>query len=216
MEVQKVNMDKKVLKNLSYGMYLVSTKDEKEVGCIANSIMQITSTPATIAISINHENYTNKIIKKVKKFGVSILDEQTESNIIGTFGYHSSKEIDKYENIEIEYLEKMPILKKCCGAFVCKVIEMVETSTHTIFIGEMINAKEKEKTNPMTYRYYHEVLKGKSPKKAPTYIEEKEEKKKTVWKCEICGYEVEIENLPDDYVCPICGRDKSYFKKIEK
>lgn len=214
MELQEINMDTKVLRNISYGMYLVSTQDDKKVGCIANSIMQITNNPVTIAVSINHENYTNQIIKKVKKFAVSILDEQIEPKIIGTFGYQSSKEIDKFQDVEIDTLEDMPILEKCCGVFVCKVINTVETSTHTIFIGEMINAKGKEEQNPMTYRYYHEVLKGKSPVKAPTYIEEK--KKKTVWKCEVCGYEVEAENLSEDYICPICGKPASYFKKIEK
>lgn len=215
-------MDRSVLRNISYGMYLIGSRDEKKVGCIANSIIQITSNPITIAVSINHENYTNQVIKKVKKFSVSILDEQVDSNIIGTFGYKTSKEIDKYKDIEIDILEEMPILKETCGAFVCKVVDMLETSTHTIFIGEIINTKAATQNHPMTYRYYHEVLKGKSPVKAPTYVEEsleeklEEKKTKTVWKCEICGYEVEMDTLPEDYICPICGRPVQYFKKIEK
>lgn len=212
-------MNKSVLRNISYGMYLIGSKDEKNVGCIANSVIQVTSNPVTIAISINHENYTNQVIKKTKKFSVSILDEQVDSNIIGTFGYKTSKEVDKYKGIETELLEDMLIPKENCGAFVCQVVDILETSTHTIFIGEMVNTNVGTQKNPMTYRYYHEVRKGKSPTKAPTYIEdtlEGKKKTKTVWKCEICGYEVEMESLPDDYVCPICGRPIQYFKKIEK
>lgn len=209
-------MDKNVLKNISYGMYLVGTQEERKVGCIANSLIQITNNPLTIAISINHENYTNKVIKKVKKFSISILDEKVDANIIGTFGYHSSREIDKYKDIDIEQLEDIPILKECCGAFVCKVVNEIEISTHTIFIGEIINTKKPTQTRPMTYKYYHEVLKGKSPRKAPTYIEEKEEDKKVVWKCEICGYEVAEDKWTENYICPICGRPANNFKKIEK
>lgn len=218
MEQRELNMDKSVLKNISYGMYLVGTKEEKKVGCIVNSIIQITSSPTIIAVSINHNNYTNEVIKKVKKFSVSILEEETDQNIIGTFGYKTSREIDKYQNVEIEEREGMPILKENCGAFICKVVDTMETSTHTIFLGEIIDTKEANKQKPMTYRYYQEVLKGKSPKNAPTYIEEKPKtgEKKTVWKCNICGYEVETDTLDENYRCPICGRPASDFTKIEK
>lgn len=207
-------MDNKVLRNLSYGMYIIGAKDENCVGCIANTVVQITSEPKTIAVSLNHNNYTNEIIKKTKKFSVSILTDKTNPEIIGTFGYKTSKEVNKYENIDTSDLEGLPVLTNSCGNMVCKLINTVETSTHTIFIGEVIAMNNYKEENPMTYKYYHEVLKLKSPKNAPTYVEEKDNTKKTVWKCSICGYEVEMDNLPDDFVCPICKQPVTAFKKM--
>lgn len=217
-------MDKNVLWDLSYGMYVVGSKEEnKDVGCIVNTVVQITSDPMTIAVSINHDNYTNEIIKKAKRFTVSILSENTDISLIGTFGYKSSRDINKYGNIDVMEIEEMPAIKNSCGVIACEVIDTLETSTHTVFLGKILDMKKLNDEKPMTYKYYHEVLKGKSPEKAPTYIKEekketeKEEKKaKTIWKCKVCGYEVEMDELPDDFVCPICGKDKSYFEKIEK
>jgi len=207
-------MDKNVIRSLSYGMYVIGAKDKENVGCIVNTVVQITSNPITIAVSINHDNYTNEIIKKTNKFSVSILDEKVNPEIIGTFGYKSSREVNKYENIEYEELENLPILKNTCGNMICEVINTLETNTHTIFLASvtsMINYQEK---TPMTYKYYHDVLKGKSPKNAPTFInDEKETSKKTIWKCSVCGYEVEMDELPKDYKCPICGVGASLFKK---
>ena len=91
----------------------------------------------------------------------------------------------------------------------------METSSHTVFLGEVIDADVLEKTEPMTYAYYHKVVKGKSPKNAPTYLPEEE--KKTSWKCGLCGYEyvgeVPFEEVPEDYKCPICQQAKSVFIK---
>lgn len=207
-------MNDKVLRNLSYGMYVIGAKDDKPVGCIANTVVQITSNPKTIALSINHDNYTNEIIKKTGIFSVSILDETINPEIIGIFGYKSSKDINKYENINTYLLEGMPVLKQSCGNIICKVINTQETTTHTIFLGEVIIMDNyNEEIKPMTYRYYHEVLKGKSPKKAPTYEEIKEETK-SIWKCETCGYEIEADDLPEDFTCPVCGEPRNIFKKI--
>ena len=83
-------MNKNVLKNLSYGMYVIGCKDDRNVGCIANTVVQITSNPMILAISINHDNYTNEIIKKINKFSISILSENSNPEIIGTFGYSST------------------------------------------------------------------------------------------------------------------------------
>jgi len=205
-------MDKNILRNLSYGMYVVGAKDDRNVGCVVNTVFQITSDPMTIAVSINHDNYTNQIIKNTNKFSVSILDEDINPEIIGTFGYKSSEYLDKYKDFDYEEVDNLPILKNTCGNIICKVIDKIETSTHAVFIGEITNMINYSDKTPMTYKYYHEVLKGKSPKNAPTYI--KEENKKSVWKCSVCGYEVEKDELPEDFVCPICGEPVSAFKKI--
>ena len=110
-------MDNKVLRNLSYGVYVVTTKDNiKNVGCIANSVMQITSSPSVIAVSINHDNYTNKCIKEKNTFAVSILKEDSNPNIIGEFGFKSSKDVHKFENIDykLRFREIFTILPVSC------------------------------------------------------------------------------------------------------
>ena len=214
-------MDKKVLRNLSYGVYAVTSRDkDKNVGCIANSIMQVTSNPSVIAVSINHDNYTNKVIKENNKFGVSILKETTDAKIIGTFGYKSSKDNDKFDGINFKEISEIPVLENTCGYMVCKVIDTMETSTHTIFLGEVIEADDYSTENAMTYKYYHENLKGSSPKNAPTYEETSisqvdKGSKKSKWKCSICGYIYEADELPDDFKCPLCGVGKEYFELVE-
>ena len=214
-------MDKKVLRNLSYGVYVVTSKDkDRNIGCIANSIMQVTSNPSVIAVSINHDNYTNKVIKENNKFGVSILKETTDAKIIGTFGYKSSNDTDKFDGINFKEISEIPVLENTCGYMVCKVIDTMETSTHTIFLGEVIEADDYSTENAMTYKYYHENLKGSSPKNAPTYEETStsqvdKESKKRKWRCSICGYIHEADELPDDFKCPICGVGKEYFELVE-
>ena len=214
-------MDKKVLRNLSYGVYVVTSKDiDRNVGCIANSIMQVTSNPSVIAVSINHDNYTNKVIKENNKFGVSILKETTDAKIIGTFGYKSSKDNDKFDGINFKEISEIPVLENTCGYMVCKVIDTMETSTHTIFLGEVIEADDYSTENAMTYKYYHENLKGSSPKNAPTYEETSisqvdKDSKKRKWKCSICGYVHEADELPDNFKCPLCGVGKEYFELVE-
>lgn len=214
-------MDKKVLRNLSYGVYVVTSREkDKNVGCVANSIMQVTSSPAVIAVSINHDNYTNKVIKENNKFGVSILKETTDPKIIGTFGYKSSRDNDKFDGIDFKEISEIPVLENTCGYMVCKVIDIMETSTHTVFLGEVIEADDYSTENPMTYKYYHENLKGSSPKNAPTYEETSTSQvdkgsKKRRWRCSICGYIHEADELPDDFKCPICGVGKECFELVE-
>lgn len=210
------------MRDLSYGMYLVSSKKDKNVGCIINTLCQITSgDDPIITISLNKDNYTNQVIKNSKKFAVSILSEETPKEVIGTFGFSSSKEIDKFEKVEYEEVNSLPIVKeKSCGYVICDVIDIVDCNTHDIFIARVIDGDKKNEFVPMTYRYYHEVIKGKAPKKAPTYVEEKIEKKTTesgkeVWICTVCGYVHEGE-LPEEYKCPICGVERELFKRREE
>lgn len=214
-------MDKKVLRNLSYGVYVVTSKDkDKNIGCVANSVMQVTSNSPVVAVSINHDNYTNKIIKETNKFGVSILKETSNARIIGKFGFESSRDTNKFDGIDFKEILEIPILEDTCGYMVCKVIDTIETSTHTVFLGEVIDADDYSNEDAMTYKYYHEYLKGSSPKNAPTFEEESmiqpdKSSKTKKWKCSICGYIHEADDLPDDFVCPICGVEKENFELIE-
>lgn len=212
-------MNKGAFHKLSYGVYVISTWDNgRPTGCTANSAMQITSDPATVAISINHNNYTNRCISETGKFAISILSEQSDPSIIGTFGFQSGETVNKFDSVEYELKGYLPVVKDACACIVCDVIDKMETSTHTVFLGKVVDADVLNQEDPMTYAYYHKVVKGKSPKNAPTYIaEEAPAEKKETWVCGVCGYEYEgdtpFEELPEDYTCPICKQPKSVFKK---
>ena len=214
-------MNNNIFRNMSYGVYIVSAMDGKRpTGCTANSIMQITSDPASVAVSINHDNYTNKCIKETGKFAFSILAEDSDASLIGNFGFKSGIDNDKFENVDYEVVEGVPVVKDTCGYVVCEVIDKMETSSHTVFLGKVVEAEVYSKRRQMTYAYYHEVVRGKTAKNAPTYIPEDEEKVKSKsnvkYVCTVCGYVYEGDPLPKDYKCPICGAGPEKFKRVEE
>ncbi len=214
-------MNTKMLFNLSYGLYIISAMDkERPTGCTANSLVQITADPMKVALSMNRDNYTNKCIRESGKYGVVVLAQDSDPSLIGGFGFRSGKDANKFDGLEYEVHSDVPVIKAGIGYMVFKVVDSMEVDTHTIFIGELIDAEEYAPATPMTYSYYHNVIKGKSPKNAPTYVKEEpeeEKKDKDVWVCTVCGYEydgdVPFEDLPDTYKCPICNQPKSVFKK---
>ena len=215
-------MDAMVFRKMSYGVYILTTMDgERPTGCTVNSIMQITSEPATVAVSVNHDNYTNGCIEKGQKFAFNILSEQSDPSLIGVFGFQSGKNADKFDGIEWELKSGAPVLAGTNGYVVCKVIDKMETATHTVFLGEVIDGALLDAETPqMTYAYYHQVIRGKSPKNAPTYIpEEKQEEpsgeKKVTYVCQVCGYVYEGDPLPEDFICPVCKQGADKFVRVE-
>lgn len=209
-------MDSKVLRNLSYGVYVVTAMDgARPTGCIANSVMQITSDPAVVAVSINHDNFTNRCIAGSGRLAVTILAEDTDPALIGRFGFQSGRDTDKFSGLEFEMHQGLPVPAAGCGWFACEVLGSYDTSTHTVFFARMIDGGQRGGA-PMTYAYYHAVVKGKSPKNAPTYQPE-ETPGAARWKCSVCGYiyegDVPFELLPDSYTCPICRQPKTKFVK---
>ena len=210
-------MDTNIFRKLSYGVYVVSTWDNgRATGCTANSAMQITSSPATIAVSINHDNYTNHCIQETGKFAISILAEDSDPSIIGTFGFHSGSSMDKFESVKYSVEDYLPVVSDSCGYIVCKVIDKMETATHTVFLGEVTGGEVFGDKEAMTYAYYHKVVKGKSPKNAPTYLPEEESAATTQrYKCTVCGYIYEGDSLPEGYRCPVCGVGEDKFEKIK-
>ncbi len=205
---------------MSYGVYVVSSlcKDKNPVGCIANSTMQVTAEPATIAVSINKENYTHESIVNEGKFVVNVLPEEIDAKIIGTFGFSSSRTVNKFSEVDYQMIDGLPVLSESCAYFICNVISSMDCGTHTIFLGEVADCDTLEGGNPMTYSYYHKVVKGRAPKTAPTYIPESElpqSDENAGYICSVCSYEydgdIPFEDLPDDYECPICAQKKAVF-----
>ena len=210
-------MNTNTFHNLSYGIYIISSLDgSRSTGCVANSVMQITSSPATIAVSINHDNFTNSCIETSGTFAISILSEASDPGLIGRFGFQSGREIDKFNGVDALQKGELSVIADACGYIVCKVINKMETSTHTIFLGEVIDADLLKPDSAMTYAYYHKIVKGKTPKNSPTYLPE-ETNTKEKWVCSICGYiydgSTSFEELSNEYKCPICKQPKEKFTK---
>ena len=229
-------MNLKALYRLGYGLYVVSSrKGNKLNGQIANTVFQISSEPPTIAVSINKNNLTHEFIKESKVLTVSILSQNTPLSFIGHFGFKSGRDIDKFEDINYKIGKtQTPVVSDNTLAYLeVKVTQEVDVGTHTIFIGELVGADIMKEGEPMTYAYYHQVKRGTTPKTAPSYIEERKEvtSKVAKYECTVCGYIYDpeegdpdggikpgtpFEQIPDDWVCPVCGAAKSDFEKIEE
>lgn len=166
-------MDPNVLHNISYGMYIVSSNQGNRFnGQIANTVVQITSEPITIAISINKTNLTHEFIRSSSRFTVSVLDEKTPLPFIGKFGFRSGKAVDKFNGTKFEVLVSgCPAVTENSICYLeARVIKEFDCITHTLFLGEMTISKMLAAGKPMTYDYYHQVKRGTTPATAPTYI----------------------------------------------
>lgn len=230
-------MNLQALHKISYGLYIISSKiGDKLNGQIANTVFQITSEPPIIAVSINRENFTHECLTKSKVFSVSVLSEQAPMPFIGLFGFKCGRDVDKFK--ETKYLTGMtgaPVVLDYTAAYLeAEIINRIDIETHTLFIGKIVNAEILNNEEPMTYAYYHRVKRGTAPKSAPTYIapekeqKPKEEKKMKKYRCTVCGYIYDpaegdpdsgvapgtpFESIPDSWVCPVCGVDKTMFEE---
>lgn len=227
-------MNRKALHKISYGLYIITSGQEgKFNGQIANSMFQTTSDPATVAISINKENYTHELIKLSRKFVVSVLSEATPMTFIGLFGFRSGRDINKLKNVKTKTAEtKVPIVLENTVSYIeVDVKKDMDCGTHTIFFGRVVDCDVLSDAEPLTYAYYQKVKGGKSPKTAPTYIKEEPAvatQTAANYVCSVCGYVYDpakgdpdngiapgttFEDLPDSWTCPVCGVDKSKFEK---
>ena len=166
-------MNLKALHKISYGLYVVtSRKGDNFNGQIANTIFQITSEPATIAASINKQNFTHEFIRESSVFVVSVLSKNTPLKFIGHFGFKSGRDIDKFKgtNYKVGRTGAPIVLDHAVAYLEAEVIKEVDAGTHTIFIGKVVDAEILTNEEPMTYAYYHLIKRGVTPKAAPTYI----------------------------------------------
>ena len=173
-------MNNKVLFKLSYGMYIVSSKSgEKFSACIVNTVTQITAeNKPKLIVAINKDNYTNSLVKESKKINISILSNKADMLEIGRFGFRSGRDNNKLEGTEYKIgKNNIPIITENIVAYMeCDVIDIIDSGTHDLFVLEMQDGEFlDEALTPMTYEYYHSVIKGKTPPKASTYNKEKGE-----------------------------------------
>ncbi|MGB9744159.1 MAG: rubredoxin [Desulfurella sp.] len=223
-------MNEKALFLINYGLYIVGSKKDNLINAqISNTAFQITDNPNTIAISINKSNYTHEFIEISKLFTISIIAKTAPLSLIGNFGFKSGRNIDKFEKIShLLTPNGLPVvLEHTLGYIECRVINSLDVFTHTLYIGQVIDADIFKKEEPMTYAYYHEIKNAQAPKSTPIHEESKIRKK---YVCKVCGWvydpEVgdpdggikpgtEFEDIPDTWVCPVCGAAKSDFELLK-
>ena len=227
-------MNTKAFFKMSYGLYVVSSMDgEKYNGQIANAVVHVTAEPAQFMVGLNKKNLTSEYINKSKKFSISVLSEETPLQFIGLFGFKSGRDLNKFESINFKAgISDVPIvLDNTLSYFECEVMQSIDVGSHILYIGKVVEAEVVAEGEPMTYAYYHKIKGGKTEKNAPTYQEEKSEggNKMDKYRCTVCGYiydpekgdpdsgiapGTKFEDIPDDWVCPVCGVDKSSFEKV--
>lgn len=237
-------IDIEALFKVSYGLYVVSSGDQiKGNGYISNTVFQVTANPPQFATCCSKDNYTVDFIRNSGAFAVSVLHQETSSDIFGRFGYKSGKDHEKLDGMDIRYGETgVPIVLNEAIAFLeCKVVETMDLGTHIMYIGELIQSEVLDDSlEPITYLYYRNVKKAVAPKNAPTYVDKSklaekpqeakpESKGGKQYKCPACGYiydekegdtdggipqGTKFEDVPDNWVCPLCGTEKEEFFEV--
>lgn len=196
-----------VMFNISYGLYILSAKTEKANGCVINALSQVTSTPNRIMIAINKNNFTTSQILKTKKFNVSILNEEANFDLIKRFGFASGKDTDKFEDFNgYKTAENgIPYITEGTNSYIsAEVVEVRDLGTHFEFLADVTKEVSLNEIPSITYAYYQKNIKPKVT-----------QKKKVVYICSVCGYVYEGDPLPEDFVCPLCLHDATYFVKSE-
>lgn len=207
-------MDNKALYNLTYGVFMLATKQDGKVnGCITNTCMQVANGPTRVAISCINANYTCELLKKSGVFALTLLDETTDFDTIKHFGMQSGRDADKFTGaFDLSQLPAdingIPYLKEhACSVISCRVLESHDLGSHTLFIAEIEDAILLNDKKPLTYADYQNHVKPK-----PDTV--KTDKKIVGWKCKICGYVYEGSELPKDYLCPVCGHPAEDFEPV--
>lgn len=166
-------MNTKALRRISYGVYVVSSKlGDKMNGQVANTVFQVTSEPPRVAVCINKENFTHECILSFGAFSVSVLRKETPMTLIGRFGFISGRNFDKFEGISYKIGKTgVPIVLEESLAYLEAVVtSSLDLGTHTLFVGELVDADLLSDDEAMSYEYYHRVKRGVSPERAPTYV----------------------------------------------
>lgn len=208
-------MDKTALFNLSYGLFAIGAKGEKLNACIANTAIQVTSEPVKLSVTLNNDNFTTGLIIKSGAFSVSVLSNSVSMETIGRFGFKSGANFDKFTDFDYNVFSGgVPYLKnEVNAAFLCKLTNTLSVGSHTILVGEMTECLKLSAESSLTYKDYHSLKNGVTPKNAPSYNPAAVKKG---YRCSVCGYIYEGDDIPDDYICPVCKATRDKFLRIDK
>jgi flavin reductase (DIM6/NTAB) family NADH-FMN oxidoreductase RutF len=193
------------LDKIGYGLYVVTTRDGgRDNGLILNTVTQLTDSPKKIGVTVNRENYSHHIISRTKKLNVCCLTTDAPFKVFEVFGFASGRDTDKFADCTPQRSENgLVVLPRYLNAyFSLEVEDEVDLGTHTMFICHITEARTLSDKPSMTYAYYHEHVK---PRPNAT----------SGWVCKICGYVHEAQDLPADFICPLCKHGVDAFEKIQ-
>lgn len=205
-------MDKKAMYKLSYGLFVLTSAHEgKDNGCIINTAIQVTSEPNRISIAVNKANYTRDMVQKSGKFNVSVLSEAAAFDLFRRFGFQSGREADKFADFSDCKRSANGLYYVTAGtnAYLSATVEQaIDLGSHTLFLASVDDMDVLSADPSATYTYYQSHIKPKPAKTAAAPAG------KTAWRCTVCGYVYEGEELPADFICPLCKHPASDFEKI--
>ena len=199
--------DLTALFNIGYGLYVVTSNDgKKDNGLIVNTVTQVTNTPNRIAVTINKENYSHHVIKQTGKMNINCLTTDTPFSVFENFGFKSGRNTNKFENCEpLRSDNGLVFLPRYINSFMSlKVEQYVDLDTHGMFICSVTEARVISNQATMTYSYYFDNVKPKP-----------ETNGKKGYVCKICGYVYEGDQLPEDFICPLCKHGAADFEEIQ-
>ena len=198
--------------NIQYGLFVITTKDgDRDNGCISNTVAQVTAQPNRISVALNKSNFTTELIQKSGRFTASILSEAADFELFKHFGFQSGRTVNKFADFtDCRRVSNGTFaITRGTNAFISADVEQaIDLGTHMLFIGLVNEMETLSNTPSATYNYYQANIK---PKPQPAG---KTEDGKTIWRCSICGYEYVGEELPEDFICPICKHPASDFVKV--
>lgn len=229
-----MNLD--ALFKLTNGLYILGANENgRYVGSLVDAVTQVANEPLMIVVSCNNRSYTKECIEKSGEFSLSVLCRGVDPFVLGNFGFQSSRDVSKWDNVDFYVENGLPYLSDNIACLRCKVVSRTEFVSNTMFTAEVVDASSNKDMDPLTYRDYRgyfktEVLKSfeeyKKNKNKPQISKQhetkgekkmsEETKEEKHWICTVCGYIYDeptpFEDLPDDWVCPLCGVDKSFFE----
>lgn len=211
------NLEKKVLDKLTYGLFvLTACQNGMQSGCIINTAEQVAYNPDMICIAVNKNNHTHDMILATGVFNVSVISEDADFGLFQRFGFVSGRDVDKFADFEDWQKAENGVayITKGTNAYIsAKVEKYISLDSHTVFIARVEKTGHISDIPSATYAYYHENIKVTAPKKEQDA--EPSEEGQGLWRCIICGYEYVGEELPEDFICPVCKHPASDFEKVK-
>ncbi len=203
-------MNPKTMFKLSYGLFVLTSGFEgRDSGCIINTAGQVTSEPNRISITVNKANFTHDLVMSSKKFNISVLSEEASFDIFRHFGFQSGRDTDKFSDFKdcVRSVNGLYYVTAGTNGYISASVEQtVDLGTHTLFIASVEDMDVLSDVPSATYTYYQSSIKPKPEKPASSG--------KTTWRCTVCGYIYEGEELPPDFICPLCKHPASDFEKV--
>ena len=222
---EKPQMNMNALYKLTLGLYILGCRDGKRpVGSVVDAVMQVAHKPWMIALSCTNGSYTKQCIDATREFSLSVLSKKVEPWIIANFGFQSSKKVDKWSITKYHVKDGLPYLDDNIATLKCEVVQSISYESNTLFLAEVADCEDNKNEEPLTYNDYRAYFKQdvmdsfnklKSAVKEKKMAEENKKDEGKHWVCLVCGYvydgDVAFEELPEDWVCPLCGVGKDQF-----